>query len=141
MIARRSQPRYSEIVAFRTAAGKHDLGAAAAQQYSHRFAGALDGSPRLLPMMVDGGRVAKVLAKVRPHGLQHLGEHRSSRVVVEIDPSHHAASIVPMRGARIRLHNHALAGKCMRRKIISFPFAARGRVPPAAEFHNYAEKS
>jgi hypothetical protein len=59
-------------------------------------------------MMVDGGRVAKVLAKVRPHGLQNLRERRSSRVIVEIDPAHHAVSIVPMCGVEV---DGGLAGK------------------------------
>ena len=86
----RCQPEYRQIVGFRTAAGKHDLRGAAAQQRGHRFARALDRGPRLLPVMVDGGRVAEVLAEVRPHGLQNLGEHRSGRVVVEIDSAHHA---------------------------------------------------
>ena len=80
--------KYRQIVGLRAAAGKHDLRGAAAQQRSHRFAGALDRGARLLSMMVDGGRVAEVLAKVGPHGLQHLGKHRGGRVVVEIDPSH-----------------------------------------------------
>src|SRR5208282_3933871 len=84
------------------AAGKYDLRGAAAEQCGHGFARSLDRGPRLLPMMVDGRSVPKALAKVRPHGLQHLGEHRSSRVVVEIDPSHHAAfyctDVVPTFG-------------------------------------------
>src|SRR5438445_12185294 len=96
MIALSHQSKCGEIVSFRTAARKHDLGGAAAEQCSHGFAGALDGGSRLLSMMVDGGRVAEVLAKVRPHGPQNFGEHRCGRVVVEIDPAHHAASIVPM---------------------------------------------
>ena len=97
MVARPRQPKDRKIVRFCSTAGKHNLGGAAAQQGGHGFASALDGGPRLLSMMVDGGRVAKVLAKVWPHGLQDLGEHRSSRVVVEIDPAHHAAFIVLMR--------------------------------------------
>src|ERR1019366_625510 len=88
MVAGPHQTKDRKIVGLRTAAGKHNLGGAAAQQGSNGFAGTLDRGPRLLSMMVDGGRVAKVLAKVRPHRLQYLGEHRSSRVVVEIDPSH-----------------------------------------------------
>ena len=92
----RSQTKDRKIVGLGAAAGKHDLGGAAAQQCSNGFARALDGGPRLLSMMVDGGRVAKVLAKVRPHGLKNLGEHRSRCVVIEIDPPHHAVSIVPM---------------------------------------------
>src|ERR1700674_3939060 len=102
MVARPRQPKYRQIVAFRATAGKHDFRSAAAKQCSHRFARALDGGPRLLSMMVDGGRVAEVLAEVRPHGLQHFGEHRCGRIVVEIDPAHHAASIVLMRGATSR---------------------------------------
>src|ERR1700676_1691509 len=99
MVARARQAEYSEIVAFGAAAGKHDFRGAAAQQCGHGFTRTLDRRPRLLSMMVDGGRVAEMLAKVRPHGLQNLGEHRCGRVVVEIDASHHNASIVPMRGA------------------------------------------
>jgi hypothetical protein len=80
-----------KIVGLRAPAGKHQLGGAAAQQCRHRFAGALDCGPRLLSMMVDGRRVAKALAKVRPHRLQDLGEHRSARVVVEIHAVHHGS--------------------------------------------------
>ena len=48
-------------------------GSAAAQQRSHRFARTLHGCSRVLSMMVDGRRVAKMLAEVRPHGLHDLG--------------------------------------------------------------------
>src|SRR5208337_4248541 len=84
------------------AAGKHNLGGSAGQQFGHGFAGAFDGGARLLSMMVDGGRVAEALAKVRPHGLEDLGEHWGSRVVVKIGPAQHAA-IVPRRGVWARV--------------------------------------
>src|ERR1022692_3592618 len=135
--ARARQTKYRKIVGFRTAAGKYDFRGAAAEQCGHGFARALDRGPRLLPMMVDGRSVPKALAKIRPHGLQHLGEHRSSRVVVEIDPSDHAAfyctDIVETFGARIGLPGSPratirLAWKGARRTIFSLPFAAGGRV-------------
>ena len=107
VVARPHHSKNCKIVAFRTAAGKYDLRGAAAQQCGHGFARALNRGPRLLPMMMDGGRVAEMLAKVRPHGIHHFGEHRSSRVVVEIDPSHHAdfycTDVVSTFGGRIRL--------------------------------------
>jgi|SRR5580704_1600801 hypothetical protein len=40
-------------------------------------------------MMVDRRCVAKVLAKVRTHGLQHFRQHRRGRIIVEVDPAHH----------------------------------------------------
>ena len=88
VVARPRQAKYRKIVGLRTAAGKHEFGGAAAHQGGHGFASALNRSPRLLSMMVDGRRVAKVIAKVRPHGLQNLGEHRGRSVVIEIDPAH-----------------------------------------------------
>ena len=62
----------------------------------NRFARALDRRPRLLPMMMDGRGVAEVLAEVRPHGLENLGQNRRGGVVVEINPAHHTPSIVLM---------------------------------------------
>ena len=83
-----TKPEDREVVGLGAAAGEDDLGGAAAEQLGHRLARALDRRPRLLSMMVDGRRVAEVLAEVGPHGLQHLGQHGRGRVVVEIDSAH-----------------------------------------------------
>ena len=88
VIARAGQPKDSEIVGLGAAAGKHDLRRTAPQQRRDRFARALDRRPRLLPMMMDGRRVAEMLAKVGPHGLENFRQNRSRRVIVEINPPH-----------------------------------------------------
>ena len=52
--------------------------------------------------MVDRRGIAKALAKVRPHGLQHFGKYRSGRVVIEIDAASHRATIVLVADANRR---------------------------------------
>src|ERR1700722_1913764 len=79
-----------QIVTLGAAAGKNNFSSAAIQQQGYRVSRTLDGCPRLLPVMVDRRSVAKVLAKIRPHGVEHLRRHRSGGVVVEVNAGHHA---------------------------------------------------
>src|ERR1700742_3559755 len=37
---------------------------------------------------MDGRGVAKLLPEIRAHGLEHLGQKRSCRVIVEVNPAH-----------------------------------------------------
>ena len=88
MIARRNPSGHGEIVALRTTAGEDDFRRAAPQQIGHGFARVLDRGPRLLPMVMDGRGIAEALLEVGTHGLEHLGQNRRCRVVVEIDALH-----------------------------------------------------
>src|SRR6185312_5267569 len=83
-----NQSGYSQIVSLSAAAGEHDLSRTATQQIRHRLPSAFDRSPRLLAMMMNGGRVPEMLAKVRPHCLQDFRQHGGRGVVVEINPLH-----------------------------------------------------
>ena len=82
------QSRNRQIVAFGATAGEDDFRRPAPEQRRHRFPRTLHRCPRLLPMMMDGRRVAKVLREVRPHGLKNLRQHWRGRVIVEIDSAH-----------------------------------------------------
>jgi hypothetical protein len=86
------QPGYGEIVSLSAAAGEYHFSETATEQSRNRIPSALDRSPRFLSMMMDGGRVPEVLAKVRPHRLQNFRQYRGRGVIVEINPPH--ASIV-----------------------------------------------
>ena len=63
----------------------------AARQFSNAanlLASMLHGGARLLPLLMNRRRVAELLAEVRTHRLEHLGQKRSGRVIVEVHPSH-----------------------------------------------------
>ena len=77
-----------QVVAFGAAAGKHDFRGAASQQSRHRLARALHRRPRLLSVMMDGRRVAKMLPEVSLHGLKDLGQDGGGGVIVEINAMH-----------------------------------------------------
>jgi hypothetical protein len=104
VITRLRQPEEREVVAFRAAAGKDDFRRLATQQASNRFPCALHRSPCLLSMMMDGRRVAKVLAEVRAHSLENLGQHGSGRVIVEVNPPHRYLYCTVWRGGERVLH-------------------------------------
>ena len=72
MIACARDAENRKIVGFRTAAGEHHFGRPAPQQRSNRVARTLHRRPRLLPVVVDGRGIAKVVAEVRAHGLENL---------------------------------------------------------------------
>ena len=91
------QARDGEVIALGAAAGEDDFRGPAPEQRRHRFACALDCRPRLLPVMVDGRRVAEVLREVRPHGLENLGQHWGGGVVVEIDSAHRRPVLILRR--------------------------------------------
>src|SRR5712692_10147040 len=88
VVARRDNAEDGKVVSLRTPAGKDHLGGAAAQQRRHRLTGALHSRARLLAVVVDGRCVAEVLAEVRADGSQHLRQHRSARIVVEVNSAH-----------------------------------------------------
>src|SRR5579859_3540314 len=100
MAATGQQPGDGEIVAFGAAAGEDDLGSAATKQFCHRLACVLDRRPRLLSVVVDGGGVAKVLRKIRAHGLKHVGQNRSSGIIVEVNAAHTEPESI-LREARV----------------------------------------
>src|SRR2546425_4727976 len=82
------QTEDGEVVSFSAAAGKYDFRSAATQKIRNRFARALHGGPRFLPMMMDGRRVPEMLTEVGTHGVENLGENGGAGVIVEIDPTH-----------------------------------------------------
>src|SRR5213594_4721723 len=82
------QTEDGEVISFGAAAGKYDFRSAATQKIRNRFARALHGGTRFLPMMMDGRRVPEMLAEVGPHGRENLGEDGRARVVVERYPRH-----------------------------------------------------
>ena len=86
--ARLRQTEDGEVISFSAAAGEYDFRSAAAQKFRNRFTRPLHGGPRLLPMMMDGRRVPKMLAEVGPHGLKNFGENGGAGVIVEIDALH-----------------------------------------------------
>src|SRR5689334_13901966 len=88
VIAGRNQSENGEVVGFRPPAGKHNFRSPASQQRSHRLTRAFHRGSRLLPMVMDGRRVAEVLAEIWAHGLKNLGQHRRSRVIVEVNSAH-----------------------------------------------------
>src|SRR5215475_2722209 len=88
-----------EVIRFRSATCKDNLRWTAAHQLCHRRTCCLDGSPRLLPMVMNGRGIPKMLAEVRPHGLKNLRKHRGSRAVVEVNAPHGtwtSGSILPV---------------------------------------------
>src|SRR5207249_9204851 len=82
------QTEDGEVVSFSAAAGKYDFRSAATQKIRNRFARALHGGTRFLPMMMDGRRVPEMLTEVGPHGLENFGENGGAGVIVEIDSAH-----------------------------------------------------
>src|SRR5271169_3876286 len=88
MVAIIDEAKNRQVIAFGSAAGEHDFSGPASHQRSHRFPRMLHRRPRLLPVMMDGRRIAEALGKVRSHSLQDLREHRGSSVIVEINPPH-----------------------------------------------------
>src|SRR4051794_17645823 len=82
------QPGYREVVSLSAAAGKYDLSRTATQQRSDRFASTFDRGPRLLTVMMNGGGVPEVVAKVRPHHFQNVRQYRGRGVVVEVNAPH-----------------------------------------------------
>src|SRR5438874_13780319 len=82
------QTEDGEVISFGAAAGEYDFRSAAAQKIRNRFARALHGGTRFLPMMMDGRRVPEMLAEVGTHGVENLGENGGAGVIVEIDPTH-----------------------------------------------------
>ncbi len=82
-------PKYCQIIGFRPSAREDDLRRTATQQGRDRLARPFHRRPRLLPVVVNGRGIAKMLAEIRPHGFQHLGQHGGGRVIVEIDALHH----------------------------------------------------
>src|SRR5205809_2386507 len=79
------QTEDGEVVSFSAAAGKYDFRSAATQKIRNRFARALHGGTRFLPMMMDGRRVPEMLTEVGPHGLENLGVDGRARVIGELD--------------------------------------------------------
>ena len=88
VIAGLHEARDREIVSLGAAAGEDDFRRAASQQLGNTLPRTLDGSARLLSMVVNGRGIAEVLAEVRTHGVQHLGENRGRGVIVEINAAH-----------------------------------------------------
>jgi hypothetical protein len=82
------QPGYSEIVSLSAAAREYNFGRTATEQSRNRFTSSLDRRTSLLAMVMDGGRVPEMFAKIWPHRLQDFRQHGSRGVVVEIDPPH-----------------------------------------------------
>jgi hypothetical protein len=50
----------------------------------------LDSSARLLAMVVDRRSIAKALAKIWPHSVEHVRENRRGSVIVEVNAAHHS---------------------------------------------------
>src|ERR1051326_3656163 len=49
----------------------------------------------MLPVLVDGRRIAEPLQVERLHGLEHFRQYRRGRIVVEVNPAHE--SILALR--------------------------------------------
>ncbi len=90
VVARLHQAEQSQVVAFGAAAGEDDLRRTAVQQLGDLLTRLLDGRARLLSLLMNGGRVAKLLEEVGAHRLKHLGRERRSGVVIEIDAMHNS---------------------------------------------------
>src|SRR5206468_3620911 len=112
-------------VAFRTAAGKHDLSRAGVYKLRHLLTRLLHRSARLLALLVDRGRVAELLEEIRSHRFKHVGQERAGRVVVEVDPVHDSLySIVSLDSARLASDSRAQPTR--RRQLHSGPLCAAG---------------
>ncbi len=88
MIARLHQSKQSQIVALGTAAGEDNLRWPAVQQLRNLLARMLHRRARLLALLMNGRRVAKLLEEVGAHRLKHFGKKWSCSVIVEVDPMH-----------------------------------------------------
>jgi hypothetical protein len=88
MVAGLQQPKQSEVVALGASAGKDDFGRTTVQQVGYLFASVFNRRTGLLPLLMDRGRVAKLFYEVRAHRLEHIGQERGGRIVVEVYPAH-----------------------------------------------------
>src|ERR1039457_987331 len=80
VIARLHQAKQRQIVALGAAAGEDDLRRTAVQQLGNLLARVLHGGARLLSLLMNGRRVAKLLEEVGTHGLKHFGDRKSTRL-------------------------------------------------------------
>ncbi len=74
-----------QVVGFRAAGGENHLVRAAIQNPGDGFAGGIQRGFGLLPIAVDGGRVAEGSAKVGQHGVQDAGVDGGGGGVIQIN--------------------------------------------------------
>src|SRR5580704_14532649 len=106
VVACGNQARNRKIVGLGAAAGENDFRSATTQQRRYGLAGVFDGSPRLLPMMMDGGSIAELLSEIRTHRLEHVGQQRSRGVIVEVNAVHNRTRSYSTLRKRVRSGRH-----------------------------------
>ena len=110
VVACGNQARNRKIVGLGAAAGENDFRSATTKQRRYGLAGVFDGSPRLLPMMMDGGSIAELLSEIRTHRLEHVGQQRSRGVIVEVNAVHNRTRFYSTLRKSVRSGRHCWLG-------------------------------